>query len=526
MTIITSSDVLPWGILHNDSLQTSIEIKTSLVFDDTERWKSVSHYIYSNVIPEPFLQNQIRYIIDPNNMKQKSRELYDATLQDITKEAIREAVFTLYDQNIIFKQAIEDVRDYNLTYVSDNLFLGSNNNHEGLNVFGQILMNMTESDLDIERKGEYLFDDFFAIGFTQRNEFQIQGRTFISIDDYVSFAFLVFFSNDDPWKIYNTTRSENPIILFEEYQEEYFNRVVEKSCHNALSAKFDESFKLGKLLKSFQHILFDTGFLSRYTNKYTELYIKDFQERNRVDPYNIINMFLLVDMPFNNDKLWIKDIRLPHIIRVLNIFYSFMSLNSDIVQTVLDEMFGKCQIVEENSIVEEYPFEFFQMMAEEVQSYENDDFTSIVMDHVVVYKIWIYVSNLLLSSYNYLVDSNQVSYETMFVSLEYPRRMLNERIIWKSLLNALNSIVDIHYRIYGKIYLFNLKSIMFILSNVFNVESYPEIDQVYSFILTDLDFLSKDFIKDFSIEMSSLLYAMFKTQHNIPSFIARIEYFS
>lgn len=153
--LIFNPKELPFGLLSNNSIH-FMEI-------DGKKWRSVTNYIYSNMIPYPFSNSNVLQNVDIKDIQKTYDDFKREKYLNIIKNAIEKAV----EEKV--KISVEKIKEYNniqfkegnfkslkpdlqqlllstgnrpIIFISNDKFLGDGEDNDGLNLLGKQLMQL------------------------------------------------------------------------------------------------------------------------------------------------------------------------------------------------------------------------------------------------------------------------------------------------------------------------------------------------------------------------------------------------
>jgi predicted NAD-dependent protein-ADP-ribosyltransferase YbiA (DUF1768 family) len=127
-----NKDDKPFGILGNNYVQ-------EMTIDD-QRWKTVTNYIYANLLKTSSYRNVIKNT-KTKEIKEVFESYYKQSIQDTTRKAMDKAIEKKF-KNDDLKELLISTGDSPLVYISGNAFMGMGVDNKGVNLLGKSLMQL------------------------------------------------------------------------------------------------------------------------------------------------------------------------------------------------------------------------------------------------------------------------------------------------------------------------------------------------------------------------------------------------
>jgi predicted NAD-dependent protein-ADP-ribosyltransferase YbiA (DUF1768 family) len=129
----------PYGALSNNAIYyMNIDITHDTTKDiKSEKWKTVTNYIYANLLTMPGYRVIVKNR-NPNNAKKLSDELQSKTIKNTVMSALEESLEIKFN-NPKLKELLVSTGTSPLIYLTDDTMLGINSKGEGANLLGKYL---------------------------------------------------------------------------------------------------------------------------------------------------------------------------------------------------------------------------------------------------------------------------------------------------------------------------------------------------------------------------------------------------
>lgn len=267
----------------------------------------------------------------------------------------------------------------------------------------------------------------------QYNSLKMTAATNLPDYDYYSFRLTIqeqsylnsfyFFLKKDLKAIFNIIQSfkqnnKNIQIFYNEVEGKYLDDIIHKACERCIHKKILIEPNLDILLKVFpeKYSITDTGFLQQYTNKWTNHYYRIYQKNIKITS-TLIQSAPLLSIEYTKDVQWIRDLRLPMILKTLDILTKEFMINTNNEQqmsSVISLMFDKCNsyqnTLKTHYVIDSPNMEFIGMYNSII---ENNCYNKKMLNEAVIYAVWKHVSFLLITMYQYGKHIKH-SYTTIF----------------------------------------------------------------------------------------------------------------
>ena len=122
-----------------------------------EKWKTVSNYIYANLLKNPIYRLTIKNIDNPNKLYDEYINLYKKSINDTLWDSYSIGYAHLCDKNPEMAKTLLETGETSLIYKSNNILIGVNNEGKGENIIGKVLENLRyriKNTLDKQLKEE------------------------------------------------------------------------------------------------------------------------------------------------------------------------------------------------------------------------------------------------------------------------------------------------------------------------------------------------------------------------------------
>ena len=107
-----------------------------------EKWKTVSNYIYANLLKNPIYRLTIKNIDNPNKLYDEYINLYKKSINDTLWDSYSIGYAHLCDKNPEIAKTLLETGETSLIYKSNNILIGVNNEGKGENIIGKVLENL------------------------------------------------------------------------------------------------------------------------------------------------------------------------------------------------------------------------------------------------------------------------------------------------------------------------------------------------------------------------------------------------
>ena len=107
-----------------------------------EKWKTVSNYIYANLLKNPIYRLNIKNVDNPSKLYNEYTKLYKKSINDTLWDAYSIGYSYLCDKNPGLAKTLLETGEASLTYRSNNVLIGMNNEGRGENIIGKVLENL------------------------------------------------------------------------------------------------------------------------------------------------------------------------------------------------------------------------------------------------------------------------------------------------------------------------------------------------------------------------------------------------
>ena len=141
---IFDSREIPHGVLSNN-YEYNLQI-------DNINYKSVSNYIYSNMLSEKIHKDVIKKS-KPYEISKTYKELYEEETKNVIKEAVLEGLERKF-MDSRYSRILLNTGNANILYNSPNTFLGIGNDGNGENIYGKYLLQVRNSLKISDKKQE------------------------------------------------------------------------------------------------------------------------------------------------------------------------------------------------------------------------------------------------------------------------------------------------------------------------------------------------------------------------------------
>ena len=188
----------PYGALSNNA---NHYMNINITYDKTkdiklEKWKTVSNYIYANVLTMPGYRNIIKNT-KPKDAKKLSGELQAKTIKNTVMSALEESLDVKFE-NTTLKELLVSTGTSPLIYLTDDTMLGVNSDGEGQNLVGKYLSQIRhrlevsytqEKEIQIiEDKNTRIFNTYIAekaLVTAIYNDYDLTEYSKLSIDEII-----------------------------------------------------------------------------------------------------------------------------------------------------------------------------------------------------------------------------------------------------------------------------------------------------------------------------------------------------
>lgn len=203
----------------------------SPLYINEEKYSSVSHYIYSNLIPE--FKEEIKNMDDPTQLPQTFTEVYNERRYQLIRASVIKALqIKIVDPE--FRKILKSSGDAILLYKSNNTILGSGEDGKsGKNVYGNVLMELRDSIRKIDDDDRYInLYEIYNIITTLKQQLQRGNEIDTSIKenptiDYRLFVELLLSGNLSDIDILKKS-VKNPENIIPMVKKKYLNEYTEK----------------------------------------------------------------------------------------------------------------------------------------------------------------------------------------------------------------------------------------------------------------------------------------------------------
>ena len=121
----------PFGWLSNNY--------THLMEINRKRWKTVTNYIYANILTYPMYVQEVQMTKNPKDVQTTFARLYQEEIDDITRKAIEKALTVKFNNNEMAEKLLA-TGNSDIFYISSNQLLGVGIESNGKNIYGKYLM--------------------------------------------------------------------------------------------------------------------------------------------------------------------------------------------------------------------------------------------------------------------------------------------------------------------------------------------------------------------------------------------------
>ena len=107
-----------------------------------EKWKTVSNYVYANLLKNPIYRLNIKNVDYPDKLYNEYTKMYKKSINDTLWDAYSIGYAHLCDKNPVLSKTLLQTGQSNLIYRSDNILIGVNSEGKGDNIIGKVLENL------------------------------------------------------------------------------------------------------------------------------------------------------------------------------------------------------------------------------------------------------------------------------------------------------------------------------------------------------------------------------------------------
>lgn len=339
----------------------------------------------------------------------------------------------------------------------------------------------------------------------------------LTIEEQNYFNGLYFFLRKDLKSIFNIIKSfrnnsKSLKLFYEEIEGKYLDDIVHKACRDGIKTKLltqVDTYILKVLPDNYSIV--DTGFLHQFTNKWTNHYYKIYKKNISISP-TLIQTSSLLNIPYTREenKQWIRDFRLPIILKTLDVISREFMLVPKKTFKIIELMFNKCSVYQ-NSLKTKYvidsaPFEFIEMYSTIINA---NCFNLLLLNEEIIYAVWKHISFLLMTLYTYSKHING-SYNTTFklLSSEFINVFTLEDIV-NIIYNITDNVLSVYHFIYNENPLNTIGIVKVIVS------------------LLDVDKKIKKTNTEFITQMEKIVEYLFENQSCFnKQILSRLYYFS
>lgn len=359
--IISSSNILPWGDIHNDF--------TYFIED----YQSISHCLYASILPVN-LRASIKKIRDVSKMKNITQIIYMNYLEEIAKEAIQDS----------FQVLLEDKELRNVFNSLKGIVYSTGNLN---NLISTVINSVnTSKNVDKIELPKVFYDT--AINKINLNDFE-----FNSILEVVYFYYYKFFlgSLTESYILIQKCKN-NPECLeqqFQSLQKNYFIQRITDSASKYIPLKFT-NINLLKLLNTLESNiqLKDSGFLNDIINPVSSSFVNSLKKSS--PKFELLDINSLIEEE-KDIQYWIKNVRCPDLKHTFSVLekYTRTILSDTQLDLCFDLFYGVCYVSLDNEmLISQYPADFKQWMS------ENTAIKSLNTEYGL-YRCWVYISKLI-----------------------------------------------------------------------------------------------------------------------------------
>lgn len=280
MIKIFNPNEIPYGRLSNNYYFP--------IFFKGERWNTVSHYIYSELLCSPQYRTLVKNQRNPKDVyrlyQQLSKECEHNTIRDAIVEFVEERIKIYPD----FEKALLETGNTPIVYNSTNNFLGVGIDGKGLNILGRIYEKIRyrvqikykkERDIELrQREQDEIYNTYKIVSYLARkmsvdddNLRKMQGFSYSSLLDQANVGieympkFLVIeqyekgvLSGGNVIREYLNNRSLNIVYLFRKYNLADFRRrllekqkqvVFDRYVRNVFDEHFSDVYDKSKAIR-------------------------------------------------------------------------------------------------------------------------------------------------------------------------------------------------------------------------------------------------------------------------------------
>lgn len=410
--IISSSNIQPWGNLHNDFIYP---------IDD---YQSISHILYASILPQ-HLQKNLKKLTNVDKMKKVTEIVYKDYLEDISKEAIQDSLEVLLENKSLLNL---------LNSLPDTIKSSSS---EINNTIATVLMFVKKPNTN---KSQVELPLIFQA--TTTHVIYLNDLQFNSILEVVYFYFYKFFtqSKSQAYTIIKSCKHDFECLeqQFQNLQKSYFTQKITDAASKYIPLKF-ENMNLLKLLntvpKSYIQLQ-DNGFLKQIINPISSSWLNNLK---RLSPrYELLNINDLVEEE-KDIAYWIKYVRckdLKHTFTLLE-NYTKLTLSNSQVKLCIDMFYGTCRFSSLNNVlVDSFPEYFKEWMLE-------DKVESLTSEYSL-YSCWKYLSKLIYictyiksidETWEYFFDKYQLNVKYIALTKENYYKMIDHLLSYLQTLN-------------------------------------------------------------------------------------------
>ena len=131
----------PFGRLSNNYVHYMKFSSQEISSQDTEKYRTVTNYIYANILKTPMYKQEIRATKKIRDIKPAFQHLYQLELNDIMRRATEKALKIKFD-NVELAEKLLSTGNSPIFYISDNELLGTGTQNSGQNMYGKYLMQI------------------------------------------------------------------------------------------------------------------------------------------------------------------------------------------------------------------------------------------------------------------------------------------------------------------------------------------------------------------------------------------------
>ena len=225
----------PYGALSNNA---NHHMNINVTYDKTkdiklEKWKTVSNYIYANVLTMPGYRNIIKNT-KAKDAKKLSDELQAKTIKNTVMSALEESLDIKFE-NTRIKELLVSTGTSPLVYLTDDTMLGVNSGGEGQNLVGKYLSQIRhrlEVSYTHEKEIQIIEDKNTRIYNTYIAEKALSAAIYSDYDltDYVKLSIDEIIDKYGRDKIMNKTPTRDVILTL--FRRGNLNEVIMSAINN------------------------------------------------------------------------------------------------------------------------------------------------------------------------------------------------------------------------------------------------------------------------------------------------------